>query len=90
MQACVSWRSRSYDFDEDGCSSAHAVLTDDDDYVFASDLHVYRCILAWCSGRGALSFSCKSCCEICLGHVLSQCETVIVFGLIHFVHRIKL
>ena len=37
MQACVSWRSRSHDFDEDGCSSAHVVLTDDDDYVFAYD-----------------------------------------------------
>ena len=42
MQACVSWRSRSYDFDEDGCSSAHAVLTDDDDYVFAYDF-LLRC-----------------------------------------------
>ena len=38
MQACLSWRSRSHDFDEDGCSSAHVVLTDDDDYVFAYNL----------------------------------------------------
>ena len=42
MQACVSWRSRSHDFDEDGCSSAHVVLTDDDGYVFAYDL-LLRC-----------------------------------------------
>ena len=37
MRARVSWRSRSHDFDEDGCSSAHVFLTDDDDYVFAYD-----------------------------------------------------